>query len=103
MDKNEKYITPPNQARNYRNEANLSQSDVAFLLDIKNSGRISEWENGLSNPSIEHLFALSLIYQRLPDQIYSEMRKRLSQRIAVRYKLLQELKDKKRIRRDEGG
>lgn len=95
---------PPNQCRNFRIEAGLNQSDVAFLLDIKNVGRISEWENGLSNPSIEHLISLSLIYQRLPDQIYYELRKELIRKLVVRKKLLQEIKDKqKHMRLDEAG
>lgn len=90
---------PPNQCRNFRIEAGLNQSDVAFLLDIKNVGRISEWENGLSNPSIEHLISLSLIYQRLPDQIYHELRKELIRKLDVRKKLLQEIKDKQKNKR----
>lgn len=95
---------PPNQCRNFRIEAGLNQSDVAFLLDIKNVGRISEWENGLSNPSIEHLISLSLIYQRLPDQIYHELRKELIRKLVVRKKLLQEIKDKQKNKRlDEAG
>ena len=94
---------PPNQCRNFRIEAGLNQSDVAFLLDIKNVGRISEWENGLSNPSIEHLISLALIYQRLPDQIYSELRKELVHKLTVRKKLLQELKDRELHTRLDGG
>ena len=84
----------PNQARNFRMEANLHQRDVAFLLDIKNVGRISEWENGTSNPSLEHLITLSLIYQKLPDQIYYELRKHLARKLEVRLKLLKDIKDK---------
>lgn len=102
MEEVEKNIAPPNQVRNYRTDKNLSQSDIAFLLDIKNGGRISEWENGLSNPGIEHLFTLSLIFHRLPDQIFYELKKRLSDKLEVRYKLLIELKKKKGMQ-DESG
>lgn len=102
MNQERKYKLP-NQCRNYRIEAGLNQSDVAFLLDIKNVGRISEWENGLSNPSIEHLLTLSLIYQRLPDQIYHELRKELIKKLDVRKKLLREIKDKDLNNRFIGG
>jgi transcriptional regulator with XRE-family HTH domain len=102
MDKDEKNIIPPNQLRNFRIEAKLSQSDVAFLLDIKNSGRISEWENGLSNPSLEHLVTLGLIFNRLPDSIYFELRKKLATKLEFRKKLLNGLKDCK-SKRDEYG
>jgi transcriptional regulator with XRE-family HTH domain len=102
MDDEKKKHNPPNQSRNFRMEVGLSQTDIAFLLDIKNFGRISEWENGLSNPSIEHLLTLGLIYHRLPDQIYYELRKQLAKKLEVRQKLLLELKEKKR-KADEGG
>lgn len=102
MGKDENEIAPPNQVRNYRTDVNLSQSDIAFLLDIKNAGRISEWENGLSNPSIEHLFTLGLIYHRLSEQIYYDLRKKLSAKLEVRYKMLMESKEKKRMRNESG-
>jgi len=99
MKQKKKHI-PPNQAKNFRIEAELNLTDVAFLLEIKNFGRISEWENGLSNPSIEHLIGLSVIYQRLEGQIYYELRKKIAKRIEVRKKLLQEMKERER---DKGG
>ncbi len=102
MDQDEKNITPPNQLRNFRDEAGLNQSDAAFLLGIKNTGRISDWEQGITNPSINHLFALSLIYQRLPDQIYYQLRKKISKKIEARKKLLREKKEKRK-RLDGGG
>lgn len=98
----EKNIIPPNYLRHFRQEAKLSQSDVAFLLDIKNGGRISEWENGLSYPSIEHLFTLSLIYQKLPDRIFYELRKRQAEKLTVRYRLLREFQEQKRLKRESG-
>lgn len=101
MDQEKKPIIP-NQARNFRIDAKLSQSDIAFLLDIKNIGRISEWENGISNPSIEHLIGLSLIYQRLEAQIYYELRKKVSKKIELRKKLLNESKKRGR-EMDMGG
>lgn len=82
-----KEITP-NQARNFRIEANLTQSDVAFLLEIKNIGRISEWEYGTSKPGLEHVIGLSLIYQRLESQIYYELRNKISKKIQARWVLL---------------
>ncbi len=93
---------PPNHSRNFRIEERLTQSDVAFLLDIKNAGRISEWENGLANPGLEHSLTLGLIYQRLTEDIYSELRKKLSAKLEVRKKLLLERKEKQRLRKESG-
>jgi transcriptional regulator with XRE-family HTH domain len=92
MDEKKKH-NPPNQSRNFRIAAGLNQTDVAFLLDIKNFGRISEWENGISNPSIENLIKLSIVYQTLPDQLYYELRKKLVKEIEARRKLLLERKE----------
>lgn len=88
--------TPPNHLKNFRTDSGYTLTDIAFLLDIKNFGRVSEWENGTSNPGIEHLITLSLIYQRLPDQIYYGLRKQLSDKLNVRKKLLQEMKERLR-------
>ncbi|PQJ11957.1 hypothetical protein CJD36_009195 [Flavipsychrobacter stenotrophus] len=93
--------TPPNQSRNIRLAAGFNQEDVAFLLNIKNIGRISQWENGIANPSIENLLKLSIVYGVLPDQLYYELRKKLVRDISERKKLLQEIKEKRQ--RDRGG
>lgn len=92
MDQDENNIVLPNYHRNFRNDERLTQSDVAFLLDIKNAGRISEWENGLSNPSLEHSITLGLIYHRQIEAIYYPLRKKLMKKLEVRMKLLREQK-----------
>ena len=99
---NIKKINPPNQSRNFRIIAGLNQKEVAFLLNIKNFGRISEWEQGLSNPSIENLIKLSIVYRTLPDQLYYELRKILVKEIEGREKILREIKEREKIK-DEGG
>lgn len=88
---------PPNQGKNFRIDAGYTLTDIAFLLDIKNFGRVSEWENGLSNPGLEHLLTLGLIYQRLPDEIYYELRKKLSEKLEVRKRLLKEMKTRGQV------
>ena len=93
---------PPNDARLYRLDEGLKLSEVAFLLDIKNVGRVSEWENGLSNPGIEHFMTLSLIYHRQESQIYYQLKKKLKEKLDVRMKLLEEMKAQGK-ELDEGG
>lgn len=102
MDQDENNINPPNRQRNFRNDEKLTQSEVAFLLDIKNAGRVSEWENELSNPGLEHSITLGLIYHRQIEDIYYELRKRLLSKLEVRRKLLLELREKKKQRRESG-
>lgn len=44
-----------------RNQAKLTQTDVAKELKIRQSN-ISDWENDISRPSYEYLIALTKIY-----------------------------------------
>ncbi|MEI6316385.1 MAG: helix-turn-helix transcriptional regulator [bacterium] len=101
MRENKKH-NPPNYLRLYRLDQELKLSDVAILLDIKSIGRISEWENGTSNPSIEHLISLGLIYHRLPDELYFQLRKSLSKKLVARYKLLKKKQEQKRKYAEDG-
>lgn len=102
MEPDENNIILPNYQRNFRNDESLTQSDVAFLLDIKNAGRISEWENGSSNPSLEHSITLGLIYHRQIEAIYYPLRKKLLKKLEVRMKLLQEKKQRQQARKGIG-
>ena len=95
MTRSKKHITP-NQLRSVRIISGLTLKEVAFLLNIKNFGRISEWENGLANPSIEHLIGLSVVYQRLPDQLYYELRNQIVREIEARRQLLKDTKGQAR-------
>ncbi len=72
------------------------QSEVAFLLGLKGRGRISEWEQGISKPSLDNLIQLSIIYRTLPDELYSEVRQEFVKDMAKRQQILQ-------ARREEGG
>ena len=101
MNRDKKY-QPPNRGKHFRNEAGYSLKQVAFLLDIKNFGRISEWENGISNPSLENAIGLAIIYQRFESQIYYELRKKIAQKIEHRRKLLTDSKGQQ-LGADTGG
>lgn len=91
-----------NRMRNFRLDADLTQSDIAFLLDIKNVGRISEWENNKAYPGLEHALSLEIILHRLSGQVYDRLRHELSEKIAIRRSLLTEKKQRER-RLDKDG
>lgn len=88
-----KNITP-NELRNCRNRANYSQSEVTFLSNGKiSTSQLSKWERGLSKPSVENLYRLSIIYKTLCDQFYPSFREQFVNEVDEQMKMLSELKD----------
>jgi transcriptional regulator with XRE-family HTH domain len=63
----------PNRLKEYRDIYGLSQKDVAFLLGIKGSTRIGQWERGVKTPCMTHLLKLSLIYRALVNDLYFDL------------------------------
>ena len=88
MKRAEKYT--PNNLRKYRHINGYEQKEVAFLLGLRSAGRISEWENGISKPSMDNLMQLSIIYRTLPDELYYDLRQEFLKDFAKRQKLLLE-------------
>ncbi len=70
------------------------QLDVAFLLGIKSHASISEWEQGITKPSLENLLQLSIIYRTLPDDLYPDLRRKFLKDIRERLRILQAQRDR---------
>lgn len=60
----------PNRLRKHRILAGYSQKDVADILGMKSTSRISKWEQGTALPSLEYLLKLSILYHVLCDELY---------------------------------
>lgn len=73
----------PNHLRKYRKMAGYKQTEVAKLLGLKSTNRLSRWEHGLSMPSVKNLLLLSILYCTLPNQLYSELAAQLKQQISA--------------------
>lgn len=86
----------PNRLRKYRLLMGYDQREVAFLLGLKGRGRITEWEQGTSKPSLDNLIQLSIIYRTLTDELYFDVRQEFVKDMAKREQIL-------RARREEGG
>lgn len=50
-----------------------SQKRVARLLGLKDTAILSRWENGVSVPTIENLFKLSVVYHTLTEELYKDL------------------------------
>lgn len=62
-----------NKLRHHREQAGLFQKDVAALLGLDCTDRISHWENGIAMPNVVNLFRLSAIYQVKPHELYPDL------------------------------
>ena len=59
-----------NRLRKFRKQMGYTQLEVALKLGHKCTSQISRWEEGLAMPSVINLFKLSIIYSRLPTDLY---------------------------------
>jgi transcriptional regulator with XRE-family HTH domain len=62
-----------NKLRFYREQAGLTQRDVAEALGLDCTDRISRWENDVAMPSVANLFKLAAIYGVMPHELYPEL------------------------------
>ncbi len=62
-----------NTLREHRKKMGLTQMQVAKQLGFTTAERISEWEKGLTFPSITNLFKLCLVYNTLPHELYNNL------------------------------
>ena len=68
-----KQIIIPNRLRKHRLIMGYKQKDVAALLGLQSTNRISRWEAGLSLPGSINLFKLSIIYRTFPNELYFDL------------------------------
>ncbi len=59
-----------NRLRKYRKLMGYTQMQVALKLGYSCTSQISRWEEGLSMPSAINLLKLSIIFGRLPTDLY---------------------------------
>jgi transcriptional regulator with XRE-family HTH domain len=62
-----------NRLRKYRKQMGYDQKLVARKLGLKCTSQISRWEEGKSMPSVINLLKLSIIYCRLPTDLYLDI------------------------------
>lgn len=67
----------PNNLKEYRLKAGLTQKQVAQFLGFTNTVSICHWENGLNIPNIINLFKLSALYKTSPGELYVSLSKEI--------------------------
>ncbi len=70
-------IFNPDTIKELRKKHKISQKDLSESLGISNRA-VSKWENRLSQPSAEHIFALSKIFGVSMDYFYNQPKPKLN-------------------------
>lgn len=70
MKNNNLQNTIPNNLKEYRVRAGLTQFDVMLRLGLKSNDRISKWERGTKYPNVINLLRLAKIYDVHPGELY---------------------------------
>jgi len=74
----------PNRLRKHRKMMGYTQKQVALLLGVNATDRISLWEKGATFPSTINLIKLSLIYHVFPTDLYYDLMKHLRHELEER-------------------
>ena len=59
----------PNNLKEFRLKAGLTQKQVAEILGLQCEDRLSHWEKGVAIPSVKNLFKLASIYKAKVEDI----------------------------------
>lgn len=78
----------PNNLKKFRRMNGYKQEFVMEYLGLNSTNRISRWEKGLAMPSVINLFKLSVLYNTLVDQLYSEQIYEIKRNLKNKDKLL---------------
>ncbi len=62
----------PNRLQMHRKQMRYTFKQVACLLDLQSAAPLSQWEKGITLPSMINLIKLSLIYRTYPNELYPE-------------------------------
>lgn len=87
----------PNYLIANRKRLSMSQREVAFLLGVQSSAKVSRDERFVREPSLATALAYEVIYQRSASELFDGLYRRVEGEIAVRAKTLAQRKmpDKK--------
>lgn len=78
----------PNRLRKFRKLTGYTQKDVAALIGVQSTDRISLWEQGFAFPSVVNLIKLSIIYHVFPTDLYYDLMRELRREIEERKRSL---------------
>ncbi len=63
----------PNNLKEFRLKADLTQKQVCQKLGFTNEVSLSHWEQGVNIPNLINVFKLSDIYNAPPQELYKDL------------------------------
>lgn len=71
-------IIQHNFLRLHRKRSQLTQSDIAFILDLADYSNISRWEQGVHKPSIDILLVYHLLFDIPIESLFERQRSEIA-------------------------
>ena len=62
-----------NNLKQLRTQNNWIQNEIAVILSLQCTNRVSRWEQGTSLPNMINLFKLAKLFNVLPHEIYPDL------------------------------
>lgn len=92
-----------NTLRIHRKQSQLTQTDIAYLLNLSDNSPISRIENGERLPSIETLLAYHLLFDSQLGDFFVVHRETVKHRVVSRIKpLVKQIEEEPRTVRSQG-
>lgn len=79
---------PPNYLKMYRKKSPLTQSDIAFLMELTDYSNISRYEKGQRNASIDFLLMYHLLFNTSIESFYEQQSDQILSKLLNRIDLL---------------
>jgi len=79
----------PNYLLSYRKRSALSQGEVAFLLGIRSSSKISHYERFKREPGLQTALAYEAIYQKPVSELFPGLFEKIQREVKARAKILE--------------
>ena len=62
-----------NNLKQLRTQNNWIQNEIAVILSLQCTNRVSRWEQGSSLPNMINLFKLAKLFNVLPHELYPDL------------------------------
>lgn len=76
--------TPHHHLRMHRKRSQLTQADIAFIMQLSDYSSISRWEKGIRGPSIDMLMVYHLLFDTPIESLFMDHKHQLAKTISQR-------------------
>ena len=76
-----------NDLRVARKRSHLTQTDLAFILNLYDYNTVGKWEKGLHRPVLESLLSYHIVFEMPIDSFFAEQKKAIFETLSKRIPL----------------